>query len=177
MSHRNHGNHRKVNEHGLYESNSILVAALKIKRKSDSKSIKYIIDMNIKRFATFPGMNEDAILNVCRHPNASPLFVESPFYKDDMPPVFLFVEESDINWIKKPESFSMNIRFIENPLEKKAFLIAQINGMPIAVFIKEDKAYTYYGIYKLVNPYHNVGGLNGGIDHYAPLVFQYVGNE
>lgn len=128
--------------------------------------------MDITRFNTFLGMDEDTVLRECGHPKAMQLFDESPFYKDDKTPVFLFVEEDDINWIKKPDTFSMDISFFTDPVRKKSYLFTQIVDSPIAVFLKEADAFVYYGIYKLDAQYYNGSGLIGVVEHYSRLVFQ-----
>lgn len=125
--------------------------------------------MTIKRFATFPKKNEDTILDECGFPEALYSNNDLRFYIASEKLVFLFVEEQDIEWIKKPDAFSVKIG---NSL-KKTLLIPEIKGKWFVVFIKEigQEHYTFYGVYKQSNPYTNEGGVSNVINADTPLEF------
>ena len=55
----------------------------------------------------------------------------------------------------------------------KTLLIPEIEGKWFVVFIKENgkEHYTFYGVYKLCDPYTLVSGAGKGIDGHTPLVF------
>lgn len=125
--------------------------------------------MTIKRFTTFPKKNEDTILDECGFPEALYSKNDFRFYIANEKLVFLFVEEQDIEWIKKPDAFSVKIG---NSL-KKTLLIPEIDGKWFVVFIKENGQthYTFYGVYRQSNPYTNEGGVSNVINAYTPLEF------
>lgn len=125
--------------------------------------------MTIKRFTTFPKKNEDTILDECGFPEALYSNNDLRFYIASEKLVFLFVEEQDIEWIKKPDAFSVKIG---NSL-KKTLLIPEIKGKWFVVFIKEigQEYYTFYGVYKQSNPYTNEGGVSNVINADTPLEF------
>jgi len=83
--------------------------------------------------------------------------------------VFLFVEEQDIEWIKKADAFSVKI---DNSMSKM-MLIPEIERKWFVVFVKEigKLHYTFYGIYKLNDPYTLASGAGKVIDGHIPLVF------
>ena len=125
--------------------------------------------MTIKRFTTFPKKNEDIILDECGFPEALYSKNDLRFYIASEKLVFLFVEEQDIVWIKKPDAFSMEI---DGSMRKTA-LVPEIEKKLFAVFIKEiGKAhYTFYGVYKLCAPYTFVSGAGNVLEGHTPLVF------
>ena len=125
--------------------------------------------MTIKRFTTFPKKNEDTILDECGFPEALYSNNDFRFYIASDKLVFLFVEEQDIEWIKKSDAFSVKIG---NSL-KKTLLIPEIEGKWFVVFIKENGQahYTFYGVYKLCDPYTLVSGAGKVLDGHSPLVF------
>ena len=125
--------------------------------------------MTTKRFTTFPKKNEDTILDECGFPEALYSNNDYRFYTASEELVFLFVEEQDIEWIKKPDAFSLKI---ENSM-CKTLLIPEIVGKRVVVFIKENgkEPYTFFGIFRLSNPYTNEGGVSNVINAYTPLVF------
>lgn len=126
--------------------------------------------MTIKRFQEFPHKNEDTILDECGYPEALPFYSVQPYYKTESEYVFLFVEECDINWKVKPDSFSHKLYQSSkyNPL-----LIPQIEKCKFPVFIKEkeSKFYRFYGIFELLDPYVEVGGAGRLIDTETALTF------
>ncbi len=125
--------------------------------------------MTTKRFTPFPKKNEDTILDECGFPEALYSNNDCRFYIASEELVFLFVEEQDIEWIKKPDAFSVKI----GSSMSKTMLVPEIEGKFFVVFIKEDgkEYYTFYGVYRLSNPYTNEGGVSNVINAYTPLVF------
>lgn len=125
--------------------------------------------MTIKRFTAFPKKNEDTILDECLFPEALYSNNDYRFYIASEKLAFLFVEEQDLVWIKKPDAFSLKI----NNSIRKTMLIPEIEGKVFVVFIKENgkEYYTFYGVYRLSNPYTNEGGVDNVINVYTPLEF------
>ena len=125
--------------------------------------------MTIKRFSEFPKKNEDIILDECGCPEALYSKNDLRFYIASEKLGFLFLEEQDIVWIKKPDAFSMEI---DGSMRKTA-LVPEIEKKLFAVFIKEiGKAhYTFYGVYKLCDPYTLVSGAGKVLNGHTPLVF------
>jgi len=125
--------------------------------------------MTIKRFTTFPKKNEDTILDECGFPEALYSNNDCRFYFASEKLVFLFVEEQDIEWIKKADAFSVKI---DNSMSKM-MLIPEIERKWFVVFVKEigKLHYTFYGIYKLNDPYTLASGAGKVIDGHIPLVF------
>lgn len=127
------------------------------------------MSMIIKRFKAFPKKNEDTILVECGFPEAVYSYNDLRFYIASEKFVFLFVEEQDIEWIKKPDAFSVKI---ENSMNK-TLLIPEIEGKSFVVFIEEKgmQHYVFYGRYRLDNLYTIASGAGEVIDGYSPLVF------
>ena len=125
--------------------------------------------MTIKRFTAFPKKNENTILDECLFPEALYSNNDYRFYIASEKLAFLFVEEQDLVWIKKPDAFSLKI----NNSIRKTMLIPEIEGKVFVVFIKENgkEYYTFYGIYSLCNPYTSVNGAGQVIDSFSSLVF------
>lgn len=125
--------------------------------------------MTIKRFTAFPKKNEDTILDECLFPEALYSNNDYRFYIASEKLAFLFVEEQDLVWIKKPDAFSLKI----NNSIRKTMLIPEIERKVFVVFIKENgkEYYTFYGVYRLSNPYTNEGGVDNVINVYTPLEF------
>lgn len=125
--------------------------------------------MTIKRFTEFPKKNEYIILDECSFPEALYSKNDLRFYVASEKLGFLFLEEQDIVWIVKPDSFSMKI----DGSKRKTALVPEIEGKFFAVFIKEigKEPYTFYGVYKLCDPYTNVGGVSNVINAYTPIEF------
>lgn len=125
--------------------------------------------MTTKRFTTFPKKNEDTILDECGFPEALYSNNDYRFYIASEELVFLFVEEQDIEWIKKPDAFSVKI----GNTMSKTMLVPEIEGNLFVVFIKENgkEYYTFYGVYRLSNAYTDEGGLSKAINVYTPLEF------
>ena len=125
--------------------------------------------MTIKRFTAFPKKNEGIILDECLFPEALYSNNDYRFYIASEKLAFLFVEEQDLVWIKKPDAFSLKI----NNSIRKTMLIPEIEGKVFVVFIKEKgkEYYTFYGVYRLSNPYTNEGGVDNVINVYTPLEF------
>ena len=123
------------------------------------------------RFRVFPGKNEDDILDEFGYGDVMSIYDVQPFYmvKNDF--VFLFVEEENIEWTDKQNAFSMKIY---QPLTYKAPLVDNIDDKVIAVFVKEDKDYQYYGDYKMVNPYVEISGAGKVVQSDTPLEFRYM---
>ncbi len=128
--------------------------------------------MTITRFKVFPGKNEDGVLDEFGYGDVMPIFDVQPFYivKNDL--VFLFVDEEDVMWTDKQNAFSMKIF---QPLTYKASLVDKICGKVLAVFVKDDKNYRYYGDYEMIEPYVLISGVGKGISPDAPLEFRYIG--
>lgn len=125
--------------------------------------------MTIKRFTLFKDKNEDTILDECGYPKALSLEYDLRFCKEDDSFVFIFAEETDLEWIVKPDAFSMKIEGSIN----KTMLVPEIEGKSFVVFVIETgkKDYTFYGIFKLINPYTEEDGVGKVIDAYSPLEF------
>lgn len=129
--------------------------------------------MIVKRFKVFPKKNEDKILEECGYPESTLFFELQPFYSGDNTLAFLFTDdegdEFDILWIEKPDVFSLKV--YESYLFKSA-LVEIIKDKNIAVFVKEEKTYKYYGVYKMDNPYVVPGGTGVVVNADTPLVFR-----
>lgn len=125
--------------------------------------------MTIKRFTVFPNKNEDTILDECGFPEALPSNNDCRFYLASEKLVFLFVEECNIFWFKKPDAFSIKIM----SMMKKTMLVPEIDGKLFVVFIMESgkECYTFYGVFRLVSPYSDEGGVSNVINGYTPLEF------
>lgn len=134
-------------------------------------------NMIIKRFQEFPKKNEDAILDICGFPESIQFIDTQPFYKGNEKHVFLFTEEGDefdIVWIVKPDEFS--IKVYQSYLYK-SHLVELIKDKHIAVFVKEVQNYTFYGVYKLENPFSNGVGLDMAVNVDTPLKFRLEKNN
>lgn len=81
----------------------------------------------------------------------------------------MFVEEQDIEWIKKQDAFS--VKRVNSM--SKTMLVPEIEGKFFVVFIKENgkEYYTFYGVFRLSNPYTDEGRLSKAIIVYTPLEF------
>lgn len=130
-------------------------------------------NMIIKRFKSFPKKNEEKILEECGYPKSTQFFELQPFYKGDNTLAFLFVDdegdEFDIVWIEKPDVFSLKVY---EALLFKSALVEILKDKHIAVFVKEEKTYKYYGVYKLENPFVAPGGMGMAVNVETPLVFR-----
>lgn len=129
--------------------------------------------MIIKRFEVFPRKNEDKILEECGYPESTQFFELQPFYNGDNTLAFLFAddegEEFDPVWIEKPDEFSLKV--YETLLFKSA-LVEVIKDKHIAVFVKENKTYKFYGVYKLDNPFVAPGSIGIAVNAETPLTFR-----
>lgn len=129
--------------------------------------------MIIMRFDVFPRKNEDKILEECGYPESTQFFELQPFYRGGDNQAFIFTEEEgeefDIVWIEKPDVFSLKV--YEAPLYKSS-LVEIIKDKRIAVFVKEEKNYKFYGVYKLDNSFVAPGGIGIVVDIGTPLTFR-----
>lgn len=101
--------------------------------------------MTIKRFTTFPKKNEDTILYECGCPEALYSNNDFRFYIANEKLVFLFVEEQNIEWIKKPDAFSVKIG---NSL-KKTLLIPEIEGKMVCSVYQREWSDTLYFLWSI----------------------------
>lgn len=124
--------------------------------------------MTIKRFKDYQGLNEDQILAKCGHPKAYPIVGDGPYYKEDGL-VFLLLDEVDVIWQEKPNAFSTKAGVNSR---NKSEIARDVYKRPIVVFIKK-KCYSFYGIYKMENPFFENGGVNGLVDGDMPFRLNY----
>lgn len=130
--------------------------------------------MKIKRFSKFNGLNVDNILAKCDHPNAELLKYAAQFFEDNTESIFLFADDNeydgDLTWIEKYDLFSIKIY---NHITYSSTLAKKLKDRPIVAFVKEDIGYSFYGLYRLINPYTNEGGLELVVNAENPLEFRF----